>query len=62
MSVPVRAGVITASTKGARGERADESGPAMREALERSGIDVVFTDLVIDDVDAIATANDGPGR
>lgn len=56
MSVPVRAGVITASTKGARGERADESGPAMREALERSGIDVVFTDLVIDDVDAIATA------
>lgn len=56
MPVAVRAGVITASTKGARGERADESGPAMREVLERNGIDVVHTDLVIDDVDAIASS------
>lgn len=54
--MPVRAGVITASTKGARGERADESGPAMREVLEANGIEVAFTDLVIDDVDAIASA------
>lgn len=52
----IRAGVITASTKGTRGERADESGPAMREVLEASGAQVVFTDLVIDDIDAIATA------
>lgn len=56
MTVPLRAGVITASTKGARGERADESGPAMREVLEASGARVVFSELVIDDVDAIATA------
>lgn len=56
MAVEVRAGVITASTKGARGERADESGPAMREVLEQNGIVVVHTDLVIDDVDAIATS------
>jgi molybdopterin adenylyltransferase len=56
VTVAIRAGVITASTKGARGERADESGPAMREVLEANGIDVAFTDLVIDDVDAIATS------
>lgn len=56
MTVPIRAAVITASTKGARGERVDESGPAMREMLEAGGIEVVSTDLVIDDVGAIATA------
>ncbi len=56
MTVTIRAGVITASTKGARGERADESGPAMKEMLEAGGIEVAFTDLVIDDVDEIAAA------
>lgn len=56
MTVTIRAGVITASTKGARGERADESGPAMVEILEASGIEVVFTSLVVDDVSKIATA------
>ena len=29
----VRAAIITVSTRGAAGERADESGPAMRDAL-----------------------------
>lgn len=52
----IRAAVITASTKGARGQRADESGPAMRDALVASGIEVVSTDLVSDDVDRIAVA------
>lgn len=56
MTVAIRAGVITASTKGARGERADESGPAMREMLQTNGIEVVFTDLVRDDIEAIAVA------
>jgi molybdopterin adenylyltransferase len=54
VTVAIRAGVITSSTKGARGERADESGPAMKEILVAGGIEVVFTDLVVDDVDAIA--------
>ncbi len=52
----IRAAVITASTKGARGARADESGPAMREALERAGATVVCTDLVADDVELIVAA------
>ena len=45
----IRAAVITASTKGARGERADESGPAMVEILRANQIDVVSTALVPDD-------------
>jgi molybdenum cofactor synthesis domain-containing protein len=52
----IRAGVITVSTKGARGERADESGPAMREALVAAGHSVAHETLVPDDVEAIATA------
>lgn len=52
----IRAGVITVSTKGARGERADESGPAMQESLTAAGHTVVHTALVPDEVEAIATA------
>jgi len=56
VTVAIRASVITASTKGARAERLDESGPAMREMLEASGAEVVSSDLVIDDVNAIVSA------
>ena len=52
----ITAVVITVSTKGARGERTDESGPAMRAALEAAGITVVATDLVTDDVGRIEAA------
>jgi len=52
----IRAGIITISTKGAAGERTDESGPAMREVLEAAGHEVVRADLVPDDASAIATA------
>ncbi len=56
MNHPIRAAVITASTKGARGERVDESGPAMREMLEKAGIAVTSGALVPDDVERIALA------
>ncbi len=52
----LRAAVITASTKGARGERPDESGPAMAEVLRANQIEVVSTALVPDDVARIASA------
>ena len=52
----VRAGVITVSTKGAAGERIDESGPAMRERLIAAGAEVVHESLVPDDVERVATA------
>ncbi len=52
----VRAGIITVSTRGAAGERADESGPAMREGLEAAGHEVVSASLVPDDVAKVANA------
>lgn len=52
----VRAAVITVSTKGAAGQRADESGPAMSDALAAAGHEVVATALVSDDVAAVANA------
>ena len=52
----VRAGVITVSTRGASGERADESGPTMKDALTAAGHTVVSAQLVPDDVAKVANA------
>ncbi|HYK98501.1 MAG TPA: MogA/MoaB family molybdenum cofactor biosynthesis protein [Candidatus Acidoferrales bacterium] len=52
----VRAAVITVSTKGAAGERMDESGPAMRDGLVAAGHEVVSATLVTDDVAKVANA------
>ena len=37
----LRAGIITASDKGSKGEREDESGPAIRRIIEKQGYEVV---------------------
>ncbi len=50
------AGVITASNRAARGERADESGPAAAGFVRAQGGEVRFQIVVPDDVDAIADA------
>ena len=50
------AAVITVSSKGAVGKRIDESGPAIREALEAAGIKVVHTKLVSDGVTPVGNA------
>ena len=52
----LKAAVITISTKGAAGNRVDESGPAIREALEAAGIKVVHTKLVSDGVTPVGNA------
>lgn len=52
----IRAGIITVSTRGAAGERPDESGPAMREALTAAGHEVVSAALVPDDIAKVANA------
>lgn len=44
-----RAIVVTVSDRCARGERADESGPAVAEILEKSGFSVVRMDIVPDE-------------
>lgn len=46
---PFRAAVITLSDKGARGERVDESGPAIVRRLQEAGYTVVETLLLPDD-------------
>ena len=46
---PWQAAVITLSDKGARGERVDESGPAIAKRLEHSGYEVVEQLLLADE-------------
>ena len=50
----VRVGILTVSTKGARGERADTSGAAIRELLAPLGATVVHYQIVPDDRATIA--------
>jgi molybdenum cofactor synthesis domain-containing protein len=50
-----RAAVVTISTRVSRGDAEDESGPALVELCEASGLDVV-SEVLSDDREAIATA------
>jgi molybdenum cofactor synthesis domain-containing protein len=45
----MKVGVLTVSDKGARGEREDKSGPAIREMIEAAGGEVVRTKIVPDE-------------
>lgn len=51
---PLRIGVLTASTKGAAGEREDTSGAAIREIVERAGWRVVEAAIVSDELETIS--------
>lgn len=50
------AAVLTISDKGARGERVDTSGPAVRRVLEENGWTVVYTAILPDDEAQIRAA------
>lgn len=50
------AGIITASNRSARGERADDSGPAAAEVVRGMGGEVRYQAVVPDDVERIAMA------
>jgi len=50
----IRAGVLTISDKGARGEREDTSGAAARVLLAEAGVEVVRVAIVPDERDRIA--------
>jgi molybdopterin adenylyltransferase len=55
----MKVGILTVSDKGARGEREDRSGPAVREMIEAAGGEVVRTKIVPDeqaDIRAALTA------
>ena len=47
------AAVITVSDKGARGERVDTSGPAVKAMLEEAGFEVVYTSIIPDEKEQI---------
>lgn len=47
------AAVITISDKGARGQRMDTSGPAVRRMLEDAGFDVIYTNIIPDEMEQI---------
>ncbi len=48
-----RAGIITASDKGSRGERQDLSGPAIQEMIEKEGYETVSRKVLPDEEDAL---------
>jgi len=49
-----KAGVLTISDKGSRGERVDESGKAAAEMLQKTGFDVTRLEIVPDNIRKIA--------
>ncbi len=50
----IRAGVLTLSDKGSRGEREDLSGPEAARMLRAIGIETVHSEIVPDEADLIA--------
>lgn len=50
----MKAGILTLSDKGARGERADLSGPALREWLGGQGVETSLYEMIPDDGDLIS--------
>jgi len=51
----IRAAILTVSDKGSRGERTDQSGPALERWLSAKNVKVVATKIVADEVQAIAS-------
>ena len=49
-----RVGIITASDKGSKGERVDESGPKIQEIISDFGYEVVYYKVLPDDKTVIA--------
>ena len=52
----MKVGILTISDKGARGEREDRSGPAIREMMEAAGGEIVRAKIVADEQDEIRAA------
>jgi molybdopterin adenylyltransferase len=52
----MKVGILTVSDKGARGEREDKSGPAIREMMEAEGAEIVRTRVVPDEPGLIRAA------
>jgi len=51
----MRAAILTVSDKGSRGQRKDQSGPALSQWLTGHGVEVAFTEIVADERPLIAS-------
>jgi molybdopterin adenylyltransferase len=51
----MRAAILTLSDKGSRGERVDESGPALVSWLSEKGVDTVRTEIIADEFEQIVS-------
>ena len=49
----IRIGIITVSDRSSRGERLDESGPALINAVSQQGWQVVRTEILPDEIEQI---------
>ena len=49
----IAVGVLTASDKGSRGERQDESGPLIREMIQSIGGEILRSEIVPDEIETI---------
>ncbi len=50
----IKTGILTISDKGSRGQRRDDSGPAIREALPKENYQVASYEAIPDEADVIA--------
>jgi molybdenum cofactor synthesis domain-containing protein len=53
IKIVIRIGILTISDRSARGERLDESGPSLADAITRQGWQVIRRGIVPDDYDQI---------
>jgi len=53
---PIRAAILTVSDKGSRGQRTDESGPALARWLGEHGVEIAASAMVADEQPLIARA------
>lgn len=51
----IKVAILTISDKASQGERADESGPALRKSAEENNFEVSLTKIIPDERDLIAT-------
>ena len=51
--MPIRTGIITISDRSSRGERIDESGPALVHAVSQQGWQVIRTEILPDEIEQL---------
>ena len=51
--MPIRIGIITISDRSSRGERTDESGPALVHAVSQQGWQVIRTEILPDEIEQL---------